>query len=201
MVVSDSDATTAGAPGDNTNILKEMIAQKINFPALIPFIDSEVVFEAIKAGKGNVFETFIGGKMDNIFSEPVKIKAKVFNTGESIFEVDGHIGKNTFNMGKSAVLQMGNITMLVCEKNGPFYEPTVFRNSGLEPKDFRVVVVKSPVGFRDSYEKIADRIVLVKCPGLSSSDLNIFNFKNIPRPIYPLNRDIYLKGGNYAIEN
>ena len=185
MVISDSDATASGAPGDNTNILKEMIVQNIGYPALLSFIDREVVEEAIKNGEGNIIEVEIGGKMDNIFCKPVRIKAKVKSIGESMFDVYRYSGKDTFNMGKSAVLEFGKITILVCEKNGPFYEPTVYLNAGLEPRDFRIVVVKSPVRFRDSYEKIADRIVMAEYPGFSSSNLNIFNFRHIPRPMYP----------------
>jgi len=58
----------------------------------------------------------------------------------------------------------------------------------LTPKHFRVVVVKSPVGFRYAYEPIADKIVLVDHPGFSSSNLNLFDFKNIPHPLFPFDR-------------
>ena len=63
---------------------------------------------------------------------------------------------------------------------------TVYKTAGLDPLDFRMLVVKSPVGFRYAFEKIADRIRIVQHPGLSSSDLGLFDFKNIPRPLYPL---------------
>ena len=190
MVISDSDATSSGAPGDNTIILKEMITQNIDYPVLLSFIDREVVEEAIKIRAGNIIDVEIGGKMDNVFCKPVRIKANVKSIGESIFDVDGLSGKDTYEMGKHAVLEFGNITILVCEKNGPFYEPTVYLNAGLEPRDFRVVVVKSPVRFRDSYEKIADRIEMVEHPGFSSSNLNIFSFRHIPRPMYPFDNVI-----------
>jgi len=188
MVISDSDATTAGAPGDNTNILKEMLAQNIKFPALLSFIDRGVALKAVDAGVGNIITCNIGGKMDNIYSKPIKITATVKNIADGKFEIDGHVGKNYFNIGKTAVLEVDNINILVCEKNGPFYEQTVYRNAGLEPKDFRVVVVKSPVGFRYAYESIADKIVLVNHPGLSSSNLDLFEFKNIPRLLFPLDK-------------
>jgi microcystin degradation protein MlrC len=186
MVISDSDATTAGAPGDNTCILKEMLAQNIKYRALMSFIDKDVVYKAIDAGVGKIITTEIGGKMDDIFSKPVQITATVKNITDGRFEIDGHVGKNYFDIGKTAILTIGNISILVCEKNGPFYEQTVYKNAGLDPRDFRVVVVKSPVGFRYAYEEIADKIILVKHPGLSSSDLDLFDFKNIPRPLYPL---------------
>lgn len=186
MVISDSDATTAGAPGDSTVLLKEILKQEIKFPVLLSFIDGETVLKAIDAGIGKTTSFEIGGKMDNLYCSPLKIDAEVKNITDGKFEINGHIGKNLFDMGKVAVLGLGSIDIMVSEKSGPIYEQTVYRNAGLDPKDYRVVIVKSPVGFRYAYESIADRIILVEHPGLSSSNLDLFEFKNIPRPIFPL---------------
>jgi len=188
MVVSDSDATTAGAPGDNTVILQALLKSNIDFPALVCFIDPEIVEKAIKSGIRQNIRGMIGGKMDNIFCHPAKIEGIVKNIVDGKFTIDGHVGKNFFDMGKMAIIKTGNISILVAEKNGPFYEQTVYKNAGIDPLDFRMIVVKSPVGFRYAFEDIAEKIVIVKHPGLSSSDLGLFDFKNIPRPLYPLDK-------------
>ncbi|MCK5568048.1 MAG: MlrC C-terminal domain-containing protein, partial [Actinomycetia bacterium] len=186
MVVSDSNATTAGAPGDNTVILEALLKNNIDFPVLLCFIDPEIVEKSINSGIGNKVSGMIGGKMDNIFSHPVKIEGTVKNIIDGKFTIDGHVGKNFFDMGKMAIIETGNISILVSEKNGPFFEQTVYKNAGLDPLDFRMLVVKSPVGFRYAFENIAERIVMVQHPGLSSSDLKLFKFNNISRPLYPL---------------
>ena len=186
MVVSDSDATTAGAPGDNTIMLEAVQKSSVDFPVLLCFIDPEITGKAVKAGTGNRISGMIGGKMDNIFCRPVHIEGTVKNITDGRFEIDGHVGKNYFDMGTMAVISTGNISILVTEKNGPFYEHTVYKTAGLDPLDFRMLVVKSPVGFRYAFEGVAERIGIVQHPGLSSSDLRLFDFKNIPRPLYPL---------------
>jgi len=186
MVVSDSDATTAGAPGDNSIMLEAVQKAAPGFPVLLCFIDPDIIKACVKAGKGNKISGLIGGKMDNIYSSPVSISGTVTDIVDGRFEIDGHIGKNYFDMGRMAVIQDGNINILVAEKNGPFYEPTVYRNAGLDPLDYRMLVVKSPVGFRYAFEDMADSIGMIQHPGLSSSDLGLFDFKNIPRPLYPL---------------
>jgi len=188
MVISDSDATTAGAPGDSTCILEEMLRQDIKFPALLSVIDKEVVKKAVSIGIGKTITCNIGGKMDNMYSKPVKITANIKNITDGKFVIDGHVGKNYFDIGKTIILKTGSINILVCEKNGPFYEQTVYKNAGLDPEDFRVVVVKSPVGFRNAYEPVADKIVLVDHTGFSSSNLNLFDFKNIPHPLFPFDK-------------
>ena len=49
-----------------------------------------------------------------------------------------------------------------------------------------LVAVKSVVHFRAAYEPLASLVVEVDGPGISSLDLSQFEFKNIPRPIFPL---------------
>jgi microcystin degradation protein MlrC len=75
VVISDSDSTTSGATGDNTCVLKELLKQKIDFPALLSIVDPEVVKKALRAGTGNEIECEIGGKQDYFYSKPVKIEA------------------------------------------------------------------------------------------------------------------------------
>jgi microcystin degradation protein MlrC len=167
-------------------ILEALLNSKIDFPALLCFIDPDIVKKSIEVGIGNEISGLIGGKMDNIFCCPMEIKGIVKNITDGRFEINGHVGKNYFDMGKMAVIQTGNINILAAEKNGPFFEKTVYETAGLDPLEYRMLVVKSPVGFRYAFEDIADKISMVMHPGLSSSDLSIFNFQKAPRPLYPL---------------
>ncbi|NQT58730.1 MAG: M81 family metallopeptidase [Bacteroidetes bacterium] len=191
IVISDSDSTTSGATGDNTCVLKELIKQKIDFPALLSIVDPQVVKEALFAGIGNKIICEIGGKQDNVYSEPVRIEAviKKFTDGHFVIK-GGHIGTISVDMGNTVVLKTGTIDILVSEKIGPVYEQTVYKHAGLDPQDYRVVVVKSPVGFRAAYEPIAAKIILVDCPGFSASDLSIYKYENILHPTYPFDKEI-----------
>ncbi len=189
MVISDSDSTTSGAPGDNTCILNELITRKVNYPALLSLVDPEVVEKAIRAGAGNKITCEIGGKLDTMHCSPVKVTAKVKTITDGKFNLDGgHIGKLSIDMGKTVVLEAGSISILVSARSGPVYEQTVYKHAGLDPEQFRVVVVKSPVGFRKAYETVAKKIVLADCPGFSSSNLDLFTYNNIPRPLYPFDK-------------
>jgi microcystin degradation protein MlrC len=66
----------------------------------------------------------------------------------------------------------------------------VFESHGLDPRDFDVVVVKSPNGFRTWYESIAARIVPVDVPGSTSANLRSLPFEHCVRPIFPLDDDV-----------
>lgn len=64
---------------------------------------------------------------------------------------------------------------------------------GLEPRDAKIVVVKSPFGFRAAYEPFAQGIIIVDGPGAATSHLESFQYKFAPRPIFPLDANVTFK--------
>jgi microcystin degradation protein MlrC len=57
---------------------------------------------------------------------------------------------------------------------------------GINPSEKKFLVVKSSVHYRASHEPIASEIMELDTPGLTSPRLAGFGFKNIRRPIFPL---------------
>ena len=57
---------------------------------------------------------------------------------------------------------------------------------GIDPTAERILVVKSSIHYRAAFEPLAHTILEVDAPGLSSSNLDRFAFKNVRRPIFPL---------------
>jgi microcystin degradation protein MlrC len=84
------------------------------------------------------------------------------------------------------VLESGQVLILVAERSSMTVDPELFRSHGIDPVYCKIVVVKSPNGFRAAYEPIAKGIFLVDTPGVSTANLTTLPFKRVPRPIYPL---------------
>jgi microcystin degradation protein MlrC len=89
-------------------------------------------------------------------------------------------------MGRSAVLEAGSVSILAAERSVMTLDPELYRSHGIEPCRAKIVVVKSPAGFRAAYEPIAKGIFIVDTPGVSTAKLHTLPFRRIPRPIYPL---------------
>jgi microcystin degradation protein MlrC len=68
----------------------------------------------------------------------------------------------------------------------------VFRHAGIEPTAKRYLLIKSRQHFRAGFEPIAKHIVLLSGPGVTSSDYSLFDFRAVPRPLYPLDPDMTL---------
>jgi microcystin degradation protein MlrC len=56
---------------------------------------------------------------------------------------------------------------------------------GVRPETKQVVVAKGVVSPRPAYAPIAAEVVLVNTPGVTTSDLSTFTYRNRRRPLYP----------------
>ena len=60
---------------------------------------------------------------------------------------------------------------------------------GFDPRDYRVVVVKSANHFRAWWTDVASEIIDSDPPGIASNDLTTFTFTKKNRKLYPLDKD------------
>ena len=198
VVFSDNDSTTSGASGDNTCVLEEVLRQEVDYPVLLTVVDQEVVQKAVDIGVGNKITALLGGKVDK-YCNPVKISALVKSVMDKDFFSKSKSNINhygyTIDPGRIVILKVKEINIVASEKTCMVFEPSFYENLGFNLKDFKIVLVKSPMGFRYFYEKIAKSIVLLNCPGLASSNFNLYEYKNITRPLYPLDKDIEINFG------
>jgi microcystin degradation protein MlrC len=187
VVLSDSaDATTSGAPGDSTWVLQELLRYDWPRPALVTLVAPEVVALAQRAGTGTEMATALGGVRDHRFSRPVTVQARVAALFPAEFVMSGHLAKNlAIDMGPSAVLQCGNVHIILTSRSGPHFAPELFRAAGFDPFAASVLVAKSPCGFRAAYADRAERILVVKAPGCAPSDFWQYPYEQIPHPLWP----------------
>jgi microcystin degradation protein MlrC len=187
VVLSDSaDATTSGAPGDSTWLLRELLKYNWPRPALVPLVSPEVVAMADRLGPGADLTAALGGVRDARFSQPLTLTARVVNVFDARFVLSGHLGKNLpIEMGRSAVLRHGNVHLVVTSRTGPHFAPQLFQTAGLDPFAASVLVAKSPCGFRAAYESRARKIMVVRAPGCAPSDFWHYEYRHIPRPLWP----------------
>ena len=188
VLAESSDSTGSGSPGDSTGVLKELLAANLREPCAIFLVDPETVARAIEAGVGRAVSMRIGGKFDRKNSKPVKVTGYVRLISDGRWTARGR-GYNTgieTSMGRTVVLEVGAVKILIAERSAMTVDPELFRSQGIDPVYMKIVVVKSPNGFRAAYESIAKGIFIVDTPGVSTAKLRSLPFQRVPRPIYPL---------------
>lgn len=192
IVLSDlADGTGAGSPGDATAVIAALLAADLNGPAYVCVRDPEAAGAAIAAGLGATVELSVGAKLDTVYNQPVTLRGEVTFAGPASFRFGG--GGYTgvaMEMGNCAVIQAGQVSVLITSHAVFTVDPAMYRAVGLEPVDARIVVVKSHIQFRAGYDDIAREIILLDSPGMSSDHLESLPFRRIPRPMYPFDRDL-----------
>jgi len=187
IVLSDgADATNSGAPGDSTCVLRELLKHRWARGALVTLVSPEVVAEARRLGVGGQRTGPLGGLRDTRFSEPLELTTEVVRLFEARFVLSGHIGKNLpIDMGPSAVLRHGDVSVIVTSRSGPHFAPKLFETAGFDPFVASVLVAKSPCGFRAAYQDRAAKIINAQTTGCAPADFWHYEFRNIPRPLWP----------------
>ena len=87
---------------------------------------------------------------------------------------------------KAARIEVGGVTILLNTRRIGPNDQTNVRGMGIAPENYRMTVCKGGFAFRPQYPAEVYRHIVCATPGYSSPDLTTFEWKRIPRPIYPL---------------
>ena len=188
FVLADSaDAPSSGAPGDSTALLRALLDAQPKRDCLLNIVDPPAVAALVEAGVGEDVTLTVGGRYAPAFYEPVTVtgRVKLLSDGDFVQKGAGFRG-STIRRGRTAVLQIGHIHLVVMERPCRQWEPGLYRSVGLEPADAQIVQVKSPAAFRAEYEPLAAEIMIIDAPGTCSPDLRSLPFRRVRRPLFPL---------------
>ena len=97
------------------------------------------------------------------------------------------MGRGTVgNMGRTAVIQVGGVEIILTERRIQPYDAEVLRSVGIEPQTRKLIALKSAVHFRADYTPIAHQILDVDTPGVHSPNLFNYDYRKLRHPIYPI---------------
>ena len=181
VFISDSgDNTTAGAPGDNTQVLDALLRHKSTDVLVAGIVDPEALKACIHTGIGKKISLDLGGKVDNVFGKPLKIDAKVlFISSDSVM--------NT-NRG-AAVIETGGVKTVILKTRRSFVEIKDFKETGLNPLDYKIVVVKLGYLFPELRDMAPVHLIALTS-GFCNLDMRSLLFKKVHRPSFPLDADM-----------
>jgi len=181
------DNVGGGSPGDSTILVHELIAQKA-FPFFTVIADPEIVDQATSVGLGNSASFTIGAKHDRFHGMPLLLNAKVSFLGEGKFSESNptHGGFTEFDQGKTAILhtEEGNTLMISSRRMVPFSLNQLL-SFGIDPKKYKVLVVKGVHAPLAAYKAVCKSIVRVDTPGVTSASLNRLPYKMRKKPMFP----------------
>ena len=195
LVLADfADNPAGGAYGDSPNLLRAMIADGLEGAAFATISDPASVERAAKAGVGATVKLSLGGKGAPDLTPPLEVEAEVVNLTDGEFICAGPMWQGvTFSMGTTAVIRVGGIEVIVSSVPTAVMDLNVFRSVGINPQEMATIGLKSRNHFKAAYGPIARETLLVDAGGIASMRLQELTYRNIPRPIWPLENSELVK--------
>lgn len=189
IVVNDTgDNPGGGTDACGTHVLRRFMEENIDRVAFIGLTDPKVAKQAHEAGVGAVIDIELGGKGLSgleIDGEPIKAKAYVKMLA------DGHTMNRTviaglrWDIGLTATLIIGSMTLTVNSVPWQGFDNAQTLIGGIDPKDYRVVIVKSSAHFRAYFTQIASQIITADGPGGTTTIVTNFKPVHLRGPVYP----------------
>jgi len=181
VFISDSgDNTTAGAPGDNPQVLSALIKHNAKNSLYAGIVDEDALNQCKNAGINNEIDLIVGGKIDNVFGKPIEINGKVI-----YLPSDSLIGTNR----ESAIVDVNGIKVVIMNSRRSFITLRDFKELGLNPLDYKIVVVKLGYLYPELRD-IAPLHLIALTSGFCNLDMRLLPFKRVNRPSYPLDLDM-----------
>jgi microcystin degradation protein MlrC len=173
-----SDTVGTGSPGENTWILKALAEEGPDLISYVTVRDADVVQQLWDTPLNQEVTVSVGGKLEKVYNRPYTF------TGQLIFRGEGRDG--TKSSGRAVVLRNRGTHLIVTEEAPNTYFPSFFTSLGLDLMKADVVVAKNLFPFRIRFLQYNRKTFNVVSAGTTNIDVFQINYKNITRPIYPL---------------
>ena len=187
VLVDSADSLGAGSSADSAEVLRWLLPHRDTLRSAITVTDLPAVDKAFALGVGGKADFTLGATVAPSLSSPVEVKdcvVRSLHNGDFILEGPASRGSQT-SLGRTAVLQAGQIFIVVCSYCSNSRDLQAYRGVGVEPTLCRLVNVKACTSFHAAYDPIAAQTCNTITPGAAGVQLTILPFKRIPAPFYP----------------
>lgn len=158
LFVDTSDVVTAGAPGENTALVKALVEEGRDLRSLVVLRDPVASATLANAEIGSTVELSLGGRLDPAHNQPLVVRGTL------------RTKKRETGFQRMAVLEVGRTSIVVVEGSALTFQPFVYKTVGLDPLAADIVVVKSyfpPLLYFAPYYR---KVYFVKTRGITDWD-------------------------------
>src|SRR5204863_9475226 len=124
------------------------------------------------------------GKTDmpaiDLSANPLTVTGRVraLTDGEITITGPMYTGLKT-HLGRTAVLDTGDVQIVVTERHHEPYDLAVFEHCGIAPRHKKFIMLKSRIHYRAAFKPLASHIVECAGEGVTNADLSIYRYEKL----------------------
>jgi microcystin degradation protein MlrC len=175
VIISDAgDNPTAGAAQDLTIVVKELVENKVNNALVVAVVDPESVERCFQVNEGDIVQLNLGRSESRVDAAPYPVEATLVRC-------------KSINHNRFAVIDKDGLVIIICTERFGVTDPSLLFQLGLEPAEFKIIVIKSGY-ISPEYQNIAARKIFALTDGDTNLQITELKYEQVRRPIYPLDK-------------
>lgn len=181
LIFADTqDNPGAGGNSDCVGLLESLVKNRAEGAIFANLYDPKTAEIAHQAGEGAEITLGIGAWSGMPGHTPFKGTFKVERLGDGNFAATGPFYRgNRMQLGKMALLSIGGVKIVVVSRKQQAADQAMLRHLGIEPKEQKILALKSSVHFRADFQPIASEILIVAAPGANPVDNRDLPYKHL----------------------
>ncbi|MFW6421233.1 MAG: M81 family metallopeptidase [Candidatus Bipolaricaulota bacterium] len=194
FVVSDTgDNTTAGAPGDTTYLLREVLDSNLSEALFVSIVDPQATQHCAELGEGQETTITLGGKLGSGAEHKVELKDVKIRTVLQKFDYEGKMpsGSAAINRGPLVLVEVPDraLKLVLTKHRLNNTEVNIPRSLNVDLESQNLIIIKNGY-LNDEYRSLGPEWGLALTPGATYQKIEQMSYRHLSRPIYPLDPDM-----------
>ncbi|MDR6759262.1 microcystin degradation protein MlrC [Mycoplana sp. BE70] len=184
-LIDTADNPLSGGIGDTTGLLRAWLEQSSHLRTVFSFFhDPALVAKCHRLGEGARISVDLGGRIMPEHGAPVPLTVRVLRLTDGRFHNVGPMENGmAVDIGRTALLEAGNLRLVVSETCQSVNDPAWCDLHGIELAGVDLFLVKAKNHFRAAFEPFCRALIDIESPGPSPADLHLVPYRHVPRSL------------------
>lgn len=181
-VIDTADHPGAGANADTPGLLRAVLDQASDRNVVFAFFwDPDTIARAESAGIGATIDADLGARLTSDFGPKIPVRARVdCITDGRIVHVGPFQQGLTYDYGRTCMLSVGSVRIILTAKCLTVSDPAFFRLHGIDLGAVDLLAVKAKNQFRAAFAHSFASLIDIDEPGPAAYDFSRLPFRNVP---------------------